>query len=123
MTIASASLLYAYYARFPRKKSSGYNKGYSKRSVEDPKDYNKEDLLEKVYETFELLQNLEDSLTLIGINTRDCQLRAVCDIIQAQVNILQEFRPPLQNFSNFVQGVPEKVWKSHFYQNCDLIET
>ena len=92
MTIASASLLYAYYARFPRKKSSGYNKGYSKRSIEDTKDYDtKEDVLEKVYETFELLQNLEDSLTLIGINTQDCQLRAVCDIIQELVNILQKF--------------------------------
>ena len=66
-------------------------------------------ILRQDYETFELLQNLEDSLTLIGINTRDCQLRAVCDIIQAPVNILQEFRTPFQIFSNFVQSVPEKV--------------
>ena len=117
MTIASASLLYAYYAAFPRKKSSGYNKGYSKRSVDDDvlTDYDtKEDVLEKVYETFELLQNLEDSLTLIGINTRDCQLRAVCDIVQDRLPV-----PQVDTVTQVIKMTVSRIKKI----NLDLVQS
>ena len=82
VTIASASLLYAWYARFPPRKSGGYGR-YNKRSVgDDEEEHNRDEVLGQVLESFELLQSLEDSLSLIGLDTDQCKLRAVCDIVQ-----------------------------------------
>ena len=78
VTIASASLLYAWYARFPPRKSSSYGK----RSVRDEDEEDREEVLGQVFESFELLQSLDDSLSLIGLDTNECKLRAVCDIVQ-----------------------------------------
>ena len=77
MTIASASLLYAYYSRFPKK-------NYLQRSTRSVKEEESKDvdILNTVYETYELLESLDDSLTLLGVTRKHCQLRAVCDIIQ-----------------------------------------
>lgn len=85
VTIASASLLYAWYARFPPRKSGGYGRRYHKRSVgdeEEEEQQSKDEVLGQVFESFELLQSLDDSLTLIGLDTDQCKLRAVCDIVQ-----------------------------------------
>ena len=85
VTIASASLLYAWYNRFPPRKSGGYGR-FNKRSVgdeeEEEEERNRDEVLDKVLESFELLQSLEDSLSLIGLDTDQCRLRAVCDIVQ-----------------------------------------
>ena len=83
VTIASASLLYAWYSRFPPRKSGGYGRKYKKRSAGDEEEeYNRDEVLGKVFESFELLQSLDDSLSLIGLDTEQCKLRAVCDIVQ-----------------------------------------
>ena len=98
VTIAFGSLLYAYSKAYPpqlsvagnigllsdslsslAKPSGGYGRGYTKRAAEETdKD---QAALGAVLDTFSLLQSVEDSLALIGVDTADCQLRAVCDIV------------------------------------------
>ena len=76
LSIATASLLYAYYTAYP-------NKGYlrrHKRSLSDG---------DTVLHTVELVEELQDSLALIGVNSRECQLQAICRVMQ------DSFTPPL----------------------------
>ena len=99
VTIAFGSLLYAYSKAYPpqlsvagnigllsdslsslAKPSGGYGRGYTKRAAEE-RDQEQEAALGAVLDTFSLLQSVEDSLALIGVDTADCQLRAVCDIV------------------------------------------
>ena len=99
VTIAFGSLLYAYSKAYPpqlsvagnigllsdslsslAKPSGGYGRGYTKRAAEE-RDQDQEAALGAVLDTFSLLQSVEDSLALIGVDTADCQLRAVCDIV------------------------------------------
>ena len=71
LSIATASLLYAYYTAYP-------NKGYlrrQRRSVED------QDTV-TVLHTLELVESLGESLGLIGIVSPPCQLQAVCAVMQ-----------------------------------------
>ena len=98
VTIAFGSLLYAYSKAYPpqlsvagnigllsdslsslAKPSGGYGRGYTKRAAEE-RDQDQA-ALGAVLDTFSLLQSVEDSLALIGVDTADCQLRAVCDIV------------------------------------------
>ena len=97
VTIAFGSLLYAYSKAYPpqlsvagnigllsdslsslAKPSGGYGRGYTKRAAEER---GQEAAPGAVLDTFSLLQSVEDSLALIGVDTADCQLRAVCDIV------------------------------------------
>ena len=73
LSIATASLLYAYYKAYP-------NKGYRRfrRSVREGEE--EEDTT--VLNSLELLQELEESLNIIGICSRQCQLQAVCRVMQ-----------------------------------------
>ena len=99
VTIAFGSLLYAYSKAYPpqlsvagnigllsdslsslAKPSGGYGRGYTKRAAEE-RDQDQAAALGAVLDTFSLLQSVEDSLALIGVDTADCQLRAVCDIV------------------------------------------
>ena len=72
LSIATASLLYAYYKAYP-------NKGYRRfrRSVREGEEENT-----TVLNSLELLQELEESLNIIGIRSRQCQLQAVCRVMQ-----------------------------------------
>ena len=98
VTIAFGSLLYAYSKAYPpqlsvagnigllsdslsslAKPGGGYGRGYTKRAAEETDQ--EEAALGAVLDTFSLLQSVEDSLALIGVDTADCQLRAVCDIV------------------------------------------
>ena len=71
LSIATASLLYAYYKAYP-------NKGYRRhrRSVGEEEDQ------ENILNSLELLQSLQESLNIIGIRSRQCQLEAVCRVMQ-----------------------------------------
>lgn len=73
LSIATASLLYAYYKAYP-------NKGYRRfrRSVRE----GEEEQDTTVLNSLELLQELEESLNIIGIRSRQCQLQAVCRVMQ-----------------------------------------
>ena len=69
LSIATASLLYAYYKAYP-------NKGRRlRRSVGEEEQ-------ESVLNSLEHLQSLEESLNMIGIRARQCQLQAVCRVMQ-----------------------------------------
>ena len=70
LSIATASLLYAYYKAYP-------NKGYRRyrRSV-------REEDQDGLLNSLEQLQSLEESLNIIGIRSRQCQLQAVCRVMQ-----------------------------------------
>ena len=69
LSIATASLLYAYYKAYP-------NKGRRyRRSV-------REEDQDNVLNSLEHLQSLEESLNIIGIRSRQCQLQAVCRVMQ-----------------------------------------
>lgn len=74
LSIATASLLYAYYKAYP-------NKGYRRfrRSVREGEE---EEQDTTVLNSLELLQELEESLNIIGIRSRQCQLQAVCRVMQ-----------------------------------------
>merc|ERR1719483_287851 len=77
MGIAAATLFYAYFNAF----QGGYNR--YKRSVDDsPLSVATTTDLITVLDSISLVHTLEDSLSLIGLKSPACKLRAVCEIHQ-----------------------------------------
>ena len=60
------------------------------------------------------MQNLEDSLTLIGIDIRDCQLRAVCDIVQDRLAV-----PQVDTVTQVIKMTVSRIKKI----NLDLVQS
>jgi len=80
MGIAAATLFYAYFNAF-QGGSSGYNR--YKRSVdESPLSAATTTDIITVLDSISLVHTLEDSLSLIGLQSPGCKLRAVCEFHQ-----------------------------------------
>merc|ERR1711892_657631 len=80
MGIAAATLFYAYFNAF-QGGSAGYNR-YKRSVVDSPLSATTTTDILTVLDSITLVHTLEDSLSLIGLKSPACKLRAVCEIHQ-----------------------------------------
>jgi len=75
--IAAATLFYAYFNAF--QSGSGYNR-YKRSAADSPLSTTTTSNILSVLDSITLVHTLEDSLSLIGLKSPSCKLRAVCEI-------------------------------------------
>jgi len=79
---------------------------FDEEEIDIEEGFEKQNVLQQVFSTFELLESLDDSLSLIGIRTKQCKLRAVCDIIQGK-----HPQPQVDTVSQMVRMTIQRIKK------------